>query len=83
MSDSTQPPFKVGQQVVRKLRPKYNSLEKKWRQRYGGAFTISVVEYVNYQWVVGDCYLNMYLADNCLDAAIYNSPLWQAMKEDD
>lgn len=82
MSDSTQAPFKVGQQVVRKLRARFNSETKKFETRYGGAFTISVVEYVNYQWVIGDCYLNMYLADNCVDAAIYNSPLWKAMKEE-
>lgn len=80
-SNENKPPFHVGQQVARKLRPKWNSETRKWEFTYGGTFTVSVVEFVDNEWVIGDCYLNIYKASSCIDVQVYNSPLYKLLSE--
>lgn len=77
--NNTQAPFQPGQQVLRKIY-KRGSI----KPGYGAAFTIHIVHYDQMDgWVVLDKYLNKFRARDCVCASAYNSPLWEAMQEDE
>lgn len=73
--DPANPPFFVGQQLVRKIHPRWG------KPRYGAPFKVHIVEFQQGQWIVLDVHLNKFRASDCVDAVTYQSPLWESMQE--
>lgn len=79
--DPSIPPFKVGDRVVRKLTLTSKLINN--GKKYSQPFKIHIIEFVYYYgWTVFDIHLNKFYAADCVLADIYESPLWEAMKED-